>query len=217
MNRYYNVCIATAVALAVSVAAANSGATVLDAIDRLTVVDAEGTTVGRALVLKGLNATVALRIDGQVVGLDVFRDFFLGTLDSDLLFESSDCSGPAFIRQEDAMASLPAPSFVFAPGRTIYIPDAEAEVRTITVRSSSWRSIRDPYACGPWHEDPGVLVRPMRPTIDLNTVFTPPFRLVTNTPGSAGCCGDCDGDGGVTITELVTAVNHALRECPVSE
>jgi len=30
----------------------------------------------------------------------------------------------------------------------------------------------------------------------------------------AQCCGDCNGDGQVTITELVTAVNSTLAECP---
>jgi len=35
------------------------------------------------------------------------------------------------------------------------------------------------------------------------------------TPGAAAaqCCGDCDGDGEVTINELITAVNNALNGC----
>ena len=31
----------------------------------------------------------------------------------------------------------------------------------------------------------------------------------------AGCCGDCDGSGVVTIDELITAVNFALGSCPM--
>lgn len=29
----------------------------------------------------------------------------------------------------------------------------------------------------------------------------------------AQCCGDCNGDGAVTINEIITAVNHALNAC----
>jgi hypothetical protein len=32
--------------------------------------------------------------------------------------------------------------------------------------------------------------------------------------GTAQCCGDCDSDGQVTVNELITAVNHALGDCP---
>jgi hypothetical protein len=30
---------------------------------------------------------------------------------------------------------------------------------------------------------------------------------------AAQCCGDCAGDGSVTIDDLITAVNHALNGC----
>jgi hypothetical protein len=33
---------------------------------------------------------------------------------------------------------------------------------------------------------------------------------------SAECCGDCDGDGMVRVTDLIQAVNLALTECPTS-
>src|SRR4249920_3030906 len=37
--------------------------------------------------------------------------------------------------------------------------------------------------------------------------------------GAAGaqCCGDCSGDGNVTINDLITAVNNALNGCPAAE
>ncbi len=41
------------------------------------------------------------------------------------------------------------------------------------------------------------------------------FAIVCAMLGSAGaqCCGDCNGDGQVTINELITAVNNALDGC----
>jgi hypothetical protein len=41
------------------------------------------------------------------------------------------------------------------------------------------------------------------------------FLLVAAMAGSAAaqCCGDCNGDGHVTIDELITAVNNALSDC----
>jgi len=40
---------------------------------------------------------------------------------------------------------------------------------------------------------------------------TPPV-----SPGPAGCPGDCDGNGSVTVNELVTSVNIALGSLPLS-
>ena len=60
---------------------------------------------------------------------------------------------------------------------------------------------------------------PMIPSgIDLDTAFTRPFKLVpvTLTGSTATCCGDCSGDGKVSVDELVTSVNNALSGCPAS-
>ena len=56
---------------------------------------------------------------------------------------------------------------------------------------------------------------PVNPTIDLDTLFTPPFHLVAGAPISAvpGCCGDCNGNGQVSIDEILTSVNAALLGC----
>jgi len=34
---------------------------------------------------------------------------------------------------------------------------------------------------------------------------------------SSACCGDCNGDGIVTINEIITTVNFALNECPATQ
>jgi hypothetical protein len=40
--------------------------------------------------------------------------------------------------------------------------------------------------------------------------------LVFTAPaGRAQCCGDCDGDGAVAVSELITAVTDALNGCPM--
>lgn len=47
------------------------------------------------------------------------------------------------------------------------------------------------------------------------TVTEPAEGTPTATvPASGACCGDCDGSGDVTISELITAVNFALGGCP---
>lgn len=35
-------------------------------------------------------------------------------------------------------------------------------------------------------------------------------------PTLAQCCGDCGGDGIVTVNEIITAVNNALGQCPAA-
>ena len=45
-----------------------------------------------------------------------------------------------------------------------------------------------------------------------NTRLLFPASPTTAEP-TGGCCGDCNGDGEVTIDELITAVNNALNGC----
>lgn len=44
-------------------------------------------------------------------------------------------------------------------------------------------------------------------------VLAASFGLLVST-AFAQCCGDCNGDGAVDVTELITAVNSALGACP---
>ena len=53
---------------------------------------------------------------------------------------------------------------------------------------------------------------PLLPTPTATFTATP-LPSVTATPG-LGCAGDCNGDGAVTINELVTAVGLALDDRP---
>src|SRR6185369_2823369 len=59
-----------------------------------------------------------------------------------------------------------------------------------------------------------IIMRPFRlmRLAALTALVT--VALVSNAKSQ--CCGDCDGDGRVRVTELVTAVNNALHECTLS-
>lgn len=48
----------------------------------------------------------------------------------------------------------------------------------------------------------------------VRTPTSPPGN--TPTPGSGGCPGDCNGDGAVTVDEVISGVNIALGNVPVS-
>lgn len=41
------------------------------------------------------------------------------------------------------------------------------------------------------------------------------ISIAPSRPARAQCCGDCDENGAVDVSELVTAVSHALNGCPV--
>jgi hypothetical protein len=56
-----------------------------------------------------------------------------------------------------------------------------------------------------------------RQLVDLDPLFRPPFSLTAAQSISAGCCcGDCNGNGAVTVDEILTSVNFALTGCPAS-
>lgn len=231
---------------------------VVEAVDAVNVVDANGTKVAGVLGLAGpAGATIALEVDGQLVVLQVTREHFVGNADTDLLFESNNCTGTAYA----AAGSLSlGPSLtavvVGSPGSTVYLGDPGSTPQAITSRSQLGSPISRP---GPCHQD--TILQPdaisVTPTINLDTLFTPPFTLAaaptptveppretgtpspTRTPTSPEaptrtgthtsaptptrtgtmaslrqCCGDCNANGIVTVDELVTAVNYALKSCP---
>ena len=54
------------------------------------------------------------------------------------------------------------------------------------------------------------------PGIAARTLIGPALLFVLAAPAAAQCVGDCNGDGEVTINELIIGVNIALGEQPVS-
>jgi hypothetical protein len=99
-------------------------------------------------------------------------------------------------------------AFISPPGHTLWGPKPQTVTRTVMV-SSYTNSLGE---CG--HITPmSMLGKPYEALVDLDTLFTPPFHVAPVT-GAAACCGDCNGDGTVTINEIITGVNAALSGCP---
>jgi hypothetical protein len=188
------------------------GAQTFQPIDQLSVVDSSGKTMGKLLDLyKGNSgsAIVALKANDLVFTVWIHRDSFET---GDLCFESADCSGPAFPCEcFDPPLLGAAQAVISAPGNTLYATAAGATPRPVTLRSSSWGGTCSDLG---W-ENTCDSALPVQPLVDLDTLFTPPFRLVTSssTPAAA-CCGDCNGNGAVTVDEILTSVNYALNSCP---
>lgn len=210
-------------------------------VDRVVLVDATGVTVGDVLAIEGpAGATVALEVDGQLAVVRVTRERFIGTADTSIVFETSDCTGDAYISPN---AISFGPSLTAAaigwPGSTLYLGNPDGPETTITRRSSrNWDST-ECNAESPAPADALLVV----PVVDLADFYQPPFHLaagtqptsaatpsassspspvLTSTPPpsatptavvEAGCCGDCNADGEVRVEELIRGVNHLLTGC----
>lgn len=196
-------------ALQVSAAGAQS----FQPIDQLAVVDSNGKTVGKLIDLyKGNSgsAIVALKANDFIFTVWIHRDAFEA---ADLCFESADCSGPALSCDcFDPPLLGAAQAVISTPGNTLYAPAAGATPRPVTLQSTlssdgTCQNLAGGFTCD--------VALPIQPLIDLNTVFTPPFRLVASSAApAAACCGDCSGDRAVTVDEILTSVNYALNGCP---
>jgi hypothetical protein len=188
------------------------GAQTFQPIDQLSVVDASGKTMGKLLDLyKGNSgsAIVALKANDLIFTAWIHRD---GFETGDLCFESADCSGPAFACDcGDAPLLGAAQAAISAPGNTLYASAAGAIPRPVTFQSE----IYSDGTCQNVFGGSCDAALPVQAMIDLNTMFTPPFRLVASSPMPvAACCGDCNGNGTVTVDEILTSVNYALNSCP---
>ncbi|MGD9765197.1 MAG: hypothetical protein AB7V27_15955 [Candidatus Binatia bacterium] len=206
-------------------------------VDRVVVVDAAGRAVGDTASLAGpAGATVALDVDGHLLLLQVTRERFIGNADTAILFESTDCSGEAYVSTGPISFGPSLTAVVVGPpGQTAYSGNPAGPLATITWKS--WRN-RGSEDCHP--QVPAVVddVLPVIPLVNLAEIYEPPFRLVApTTPPStatssrtfpaqptpsptamvapAACCGDCNADGEVRVDELITGVNRLLLGCQV--
>jgi hypothetical protein len=212
-----------------SVAAAAAAQTI-SPLNGLTVVDANGKKVGgivasfkRPEQAPPTNA-VALEVGGQVVRVNVIASDFVTTTAIAVNFESLDCSGTPYVTVANVQAVdlaedlLSPASIIQAPGRTVYRVDLTATPTTGHLFNSffyfSFPPDNEPNAGCQQMTSPNTDLGPVIPVValgDLLSVFTPPFHVV---PTSAGCCcGDCNGDGTVTVDEILTSVNGALNGC----
>ena len=149
----------------------------------LQVVDATGTQVGtfggfcsptlqEAYVFFGLDSRpFALRVNGTFFYPNVY-----------VWYGTTDCSGTPYVEVSSSWppVSVTTDALVSAgaPGQTVYYPQAEATPVSIAPRSHwigypNWQC--EPYDCGL-----GCMrnVIPAYPLVDLNKMFTPPFKVV---------------------------------------
>jgi len=160
----------------------------LQPIQQMTVVDANGKKVGPVVDLYFDNYTinhafagvVTFKLDETYFALRVFRGGFAGFSDSTfILWESSDCSGDAFISPFNTERSLVPVGVVAFPRFTVYVRDGD--LRPIFARSYS--AITGPWPVGGqtpcWPINPAFQqsAAPARALTDLSTQFTPPFSL----------------------------------------
>ena len=141
----------------------------------LTVFDGTGKRVGTVLGFWGTNATIAFRLDGEMVIIGVNRerfDFVNGYTSRDLefYFESSNCTGTPFTTWTGGTTTQLAPIHVI-DGTNLYGLDS---LTSIIVKSRG--SIINPSICTPLNSFQTNSF-PLRFLIDLNTQFQPPFTV----------------------------------------
>jgi hypothetical protein len=148
--------------------------------------DAKGAKVGDLVGIENPGAIyVAFAFADRLVVLKhVSGDRFSGT--ASLVYESSDCSGIAYVAIANA-ASIPFPLVAVGrpgpphggPGDNLIVePDPSQPIRTITARSyvdgTTNRCATDATDGVPI---PGILVRAGRALLDMDALFTPPFHV----------------------------------------
>jgi hypothetical protein len=145
----------------------------LKRVSQLGVIDVNDKQVGVADLSGDNRIQVVFQVDNLIFALGVRPDGFQGQ--SELLFETTDCSGTAWISRPDPIADppySPLPNVaVGSPGNTVYIPNPTATSQPITVQS-----IVSEDGC--YSTSGSANAVQTQPAINLFTVFTPPFRVV---------------------------------------
>ena len=162
--------------LSLWVAKAQSPQPTLQPIERLTVVDAQGKTVGPIVgldmnpQLDDFNTWVAFRFNQVVAVINVSKSGFNSPFQPAVYFQSVDCSGTPYIDNRVAIGMTPVVAVAF-PGSTLYVANGSVPL-TITAQSAS-------QAPGTCEAVPGAQpeVLPATKGPDLSAHFTPPFSL----------------------------------------
>ena len=163
--------LSTLVTLAALLSSSDADAQQLKQAGRLSVFDANGKRVGRAIDLSP--ATIALNVQNHLLVLYVYRDYFRGTTEGPL-FTSSDCSGAPLIRQlgpPGDSADAPAVPLTAVGGNVVYVPAPSSVPQVLTVNSG----ILPEGGCFVFSGTRQVVDATQ--LFDLNTVFIPPFNV----------------------------------------
>lgn len=160
-----------------------SPAAAVSLVDRVTalevglplIVDANDAVVGLVVGGTKITAIVATEIDSNVYAVRISRDQI--HIDSGVIpyFESTDCTGQAYLDTADGGSLSRHIGFVAQPGKTIYEGDRDATPLTIQYGSFYPASGCDAVS--------GSLeVVPVDPVVDLEVLFSAPFELELNLP-----------------------------------
>ncbi len=141
------------------------------------VVDANGKELGIATTPGGTGAILVFNVGGQVFSVAVGGDgFFQNGL---FVFEFPDttCSGTLLVQVSPLSppADLLTRVQIAPPGHTVYVPDPQAVPQTISVGSTQFPGGSCSSFCFPVCGT--ALVVPVVALVDLDTQFTPPFKV----------------------------------------
>jgi hypothetical protein len=148
------------------------------------VVDANNKSVGQVIAQDDNLPVVYFKINGRSVLLTVGRRAMGGAIDvGGVAFASPDCSGQGFLLEEGPEEEeIFSPVAVVAPGNTVYLPVSGRRAQPFTWRSTLPGRLRNSSGAEcirqPPFESSGV---PAQAVVNLNRVFTPPFRVLVTT------------------------------------
>jgi hypothetical protein len=230
-------CLAVIVMLACLPCTHAVSAQTLSSVEKLVIVDANGKIVGPVAWAFSYGSPsqqylvyeAVLQLNGQIFRVATYGghsplrpEVMVGNEGVYLVFESTDCSGTPYMAGDtNAGAGNIGDNIRRAvlgpPGLTAYLPNVSAtpkQIVPLSYGSVTWvnpaNEVGECMTGNPVPNEQKPFVVPALSLVDLAAVFTYPFNVVA-APSS--CCGDCNGDGQVTIDELLTSVNHALNGC----
>lgn len=142
----------------------------------LTVSDKNGNKVGDVLSLQGWVATIALRVDEELLVANVDQSGFVGGLFTNVMqpngngffYESASCAGPPFIPLGPITTSL-SPIHFLDRGK---LYSYAGQQTTIIVKAQGSGGQCNPVST-PWQSS----ATPLRLVADLSKEFTPPFTF----------------------------------------
>ncbi|MEM8501235.1 MAG: hypothetical protein AAF542_24690 [Pseudomonadota bacterium] len=147
-----------------------SSATLVDSLDTEV-----APIMGTGLTGSGhqTGATVALEIQGRIVAVSAQQNGFRGN--GSLYFATSDCTGTAYVPSSNGVFADVA---VQSPGNTLYIADQGIQPGPVDVGSfiaNPHSGVSNAGTCLTTNFT--ITGLPATASIDLNTLYTPPFRV----------------------------------------
>lgn len=143
------------------------------------VYDANNVQVGTLLGTDLSGAQVFFQVGGHPFTFIVHRDYLTSTEPYPVIFETSDCSGMPFIQPlsgGDYFLSFVA---IGGTNRTVYLADTTLTPQTIVARSEWGNPPGSSPPAGRYGSRTASSEQafPATPLVDLDTLFTPPFRV----------------------------------------